>query len=66
MQQDKKTSGVAKEIKLSKVHFNKYRIPIDHEILHDHGVFLPRALSDELVFKFKLVPAGSVVREVRI
>ena len=66
MQQDKKTSGVAKEIKLNKGHFNKYRIPIDHEILDDHGVFFPRALSDELVFKLKLVPAGSVVREVRI
>ena len=39
-----------------------YRIPIDHDILEDHGVFSPRALSDELVFKLSVTSAGSVVR----
>ena len=35
---------------------------INHEILDDHGVFFPRALSDELVIELRLAPAGSVVR----
>lgn len=34
---DKKTSGVDKEKKLNAVYGNKCRIPIDHEILKDHG-----------------------------
>ena len=34
---DKKTSGVDKEKKLYAVYGNKCRIPIDHEILKDHG-----------------------------
>lgn len=59
---DKKTSGVDKEKKLNGVYGNKYRIPIDHEILKDHGVFFPRALSDELVFELRLAPAASVVK----
>ena len=58
---DKKTTGVAKEIKLNGIYGNKYRIPIDHEILN-HGVFFPRALSDELVFELKLAPASNVVK----
>ena len=58
---DKKTTGVAKEIKLNGIYGNKYRIPIDHEILN-HGVFFPRALSDELVFELKLAPASTVVK----
>ena len=28
---------------------------MDHEILKDHGVFLPRALSDELLFELNVV-----------
>lgn len=59
---DKKTSEVAKEIKLNDVYGSRYRIPIDHHILDDHGVFFPRALSDELVFEMRLAPAGSVVK----
>ena len=55
---DKKTSGVAEEIKLNDVYGKRYRIPIDHDILDDHGVFFPRALSDELVFEMRLAPAG--------
>ena len=58
---DKKTTGVAKEIKLNGIYGNKYRIPIDHEILN-HGVFFPRALSDELVFELRLAPASNVVK----
>ena len=59
---DKKTSGVVKENNLNAVYGNKYRIPMDHDILKDHGVFFPGALSDELVFEMRLAPAGSVVK----
>ncbi|PFX32995.1 hypothetical protein AWC38_SpisGene2097 [Stylophora pistillata] len=54
---DKKTSGVDKENKLNEVYRNIYRIPLDHDILKDHGVFFARALSDELLFEFRLPPA---------
>ena len=47
---DKKTSGVVAESKLNTVYCNKYRIPLDHEILKDHGVFYPRALPNQLIF----------------
>ena len=59
---DKKTTGVVKEIKLNGIYGNKYRIPIDHDILKNHGVFFPRALSNELVFELQLAPAGNVVK----
>ena len=47
---DKKTSGVVAESKLNTVYGNKYRIPLDHEILKAHGVFYPRALPNQLIF----------------
>ena len=59
---DKKTTGVEKEKKLNGIYGNKYRIPIDHEIRKNHGVFFPRALSDELVFELRLAPASNVVK----
>ena len=36
-------------------------IPLDREILKDHGVFFPRALSDALIFELRVAPVGSVV-----
>ena len=39
----------------------KYRIPLDHEILEDHGVFFQRALSDEHLFVLRIAPAKNVV-----
>ena len=48
--EDKNKWGVDKENKLNDVYENKYRIPLDYEILKDDGVFLPRALSDKLLF----------------
>ena len=39
----------------------KFWIPLDYEILKDHGAFFPRALCDELLFELKLAPVGSVV-----
>lgn len=59
---DKKKSGVDAEKKLAEVYGSKYRIPLDHEILRDHGVFYPRALADELVFEIKLNSPNVVVR----
>ena len=59
---DKKTSGVDKEKKLNEVYKNKYRIRLDHDILNDHGVFYPKALSDELVFELRLASASGVVK----
>lgn len=40
-------------------------IPLDREILKDHGVFFPRALSDELIFELRVAPVGSVVIRTR-
>ena len=59
---DKKNTGVGKENELNGIYGNKYRIPIDHEILKNHGVFFPRALSGELVFELRLAPASNVVK----
>ena len=59
---DKPTSSVVKENKLNDIFKSKYRIRLDHEILKDHGVFYPRALSDELVFELTLAPASGVVK----
>ena len=59
---DKKTSGADIENKLNEVHGSKYRINLDHQILADHGVFYPHALSNDLVFELTLAPASQVVR----
>ena len=53
--------GVDKENKLNDVYGNKYRILLDHEILKDHGVFFLRALSDELLYKFRIAPVSNDV-----
>ena len=58
---DKKTTEVNAEKELNKVYGNTYRIPLDHQILKDHGVFYPRALDDELVLELRLAPASNVV-----
>ena len=58
---DKKTSGVNAEKELNKVYGKKYKIPLDHEILKDHGVFHPRILDHELLFELRLAPASNVV-----
>ena len=53
----------AKDIKLNAVYGKKYRIQLgEHEILKNHGIFYPRALSDELVFGLTLSPANVVVK----
>ena len=59
---DKKTSGVAAEIKLNGIYGTKYRIRLDHQILNDHGTFYPQGLFNDLVFELTLAPADRVVR----
>lgn len=61
---DEKTSGVSKENKLSVLYGNKYKIPIDHDILKDHGVFILRALSGELVLNSDSLPLQVLKREL--
>ena len=41
--EDKKKPGVDRENNLNDVYQNKYRIPLDHEILNDHGLLLKRS-----------------------
>ena len=58
---DKNKSGFDRESKLNDVYQNKYRIPLDHEILNDYEVFFPRTLSDELLFELRLASASNDV-----
>ena len=50
-----------KEVDLSKVHNTKYRIPLNHPILNDHGVFYPKALDNHLIFEITLAPVNDIV-----
>ena len=43
--------------KLNEVYGNKYKIHLHHEVVRDHGVFYPRALSNALIFELMLAPA---------
>ena len=51
---DKVTSDTG-EVALASVHNTKYRVPLDHPVLNDHGVFYPKALPNHL---FKLTFAS--------
>ena len=57
---DKDTSD-AKEVALSAILGTKYRIPLDHPILTDHGVFYPRGLRSQLKFELTLAPVSDVL-----
>ena len=48
--EDKKKSRNDKVEKFIDAYENNYRIPSDHEILKDHGVFFPRARSVSMSF----------------
>ena len=50
-----------KEVSLAVVHNTKYRIPINHPILKDHGVFYPKALENHLIFEITLAPVSDIV-----
>ena len=60
--EDKESTGVYLEKKLNKVYGSKYRIPIDHCILNNHGAFYPKGLLNLHVLELRLVPARNVVR----
>ena len=57
---DKKTQDV-KAVTLASVHNTKYRIPLNHPILNDHGVFYPKALDNHLIFEITLAPVNDIV-----
>ena len=57
---DAKTQEV-KEVSLANVHGSKYRIPINHPILNDHGVFYPKALENHLIFEITLAQVYDIV-----
>ena len=57
----KKTQKEAKEVILANVHGSKYRIPINHPILNDHGVFYPKALENHLIFEITLAPINNIL-----
>ena len=57
---DKVTTD-AKDVSLAAIHNTKYRIPLDHPILRDHGVFYPKALSHSLIFEITLASVSDIV-----
>ena len=57
---DKKTQDV-KAVTLASVHNTKYRIPLNHPILNEHGVFYPKALDHHLIFEITLAPVNDIV-----
>ena len=57
---DKVTSD-AKEVFLASIHNHKYRIPLDHPILSDHGAIYPRALPCDITFEITLPKVDQIV-----
>ena len=57
---DKVTSD-AKEVFLASVHNTKYRVPLDHPILSDHGALYPKALPSDLTFEITLPKVDQIV-----
>ena len=57
---DKVTTD-AGEVALASVHNTKYRIPLDHLVLNDHGVFYPKALRNHLLFELMFAPVEEIV-----
>ena len=47
---DKVTSD-AGEVVLASIHNTKYKVPLDHPVLNEHGVFYPKALPNHLQFE---------------
>ena len=40
---------------------HKYRIPLDHPILNEHGIFYPKALSESFMFEITLTSTADLV-----
>ena len=57
---DKVTSD-AKEVALAVIHNTKYRVPLDHPVLSDHGALYPKALPHPLLFEITLPKVDKIV-----
>ena len=51
----------AGEVALAAIRNTKYRIPLDHPILNDHGVFYPKALTNHFLFELMFAPVKDIV-----
>ena len=51
----------AKEVAMATLHGTKYCIPLDHNILLNHGVFYPKGLSHPLKFEITLWGVSDIV-----
>ena len=56
-----KVSSDAKEVALAAVYNTKYRLPLDHPILDNHGVFYPKSLDQSLIFEITLPESKDLV-----
>ena len=56
---DKSTD--TKEVKLAGTYGNRYRIPLDHDIIDSHGVFYPRSLENTLSFEITLADSKDII-----
>ena len=57
---DKVTSD-PKEVFLASIHNKKYRVPLDHPVLSDHGALYPKALPHPLIFEITLPKVDEIV-----
>ena len=57
---DKVTSD-AKEVALAAIPNTKYRVPLDHPVLSDHGALYPKALPQPLIFEITLPKVDEIV-----
>lgn len=53
-------SADVKDISFAGIYGAKFRIPINHPIIDNHGVYYPRALSDTLSFEITLAPSQDI------
>ncbi|KAK3731225.1 hypothetical protein QZH41_004693 [Actinostola sp. cb2023] len=56
-----KVASDAKEVSLANIYGDKYRMPINHPILDNHGVFYAKTLSNSLSFEITLPQSNEVV-----
>jgi len=57
---DKVTTD-AKDVVLGAVYGDKYRLPLNHSILDNHGIFYAKGLSNNLLFEITLPESGNIV-----
>ena len=50
-----------KDVALNTVYGNKYTIPLDIELMKDHGVLYPFALNDSILFELTLAKVDKVI-----